>query len=183
MKSTSAGLLVDDKNQDDDTVAGQATPFAEHRVDDFAGAGAIDQDPARGNRLASPRARGIETETVAIFQHEHRCAATGDSLRDARVTHQIPVLTVYRHEVARSDQGEHQFQLFDAPMARHVNRSVTLVNDFGPPTGDVVHQAPYGPLVARYGAGREHDHILRLQLDVTMVVHGDPGERGKRLTL
>ena len=58
---------------------------------------------------------------------------------------ELAILPVYRHEVARSDQREHELQLFLAAVARHVHVLRALVHDVGAAPRDVIHHAADAP--------------------------------------
>ena len=96
---------------------------------------------------------------------------------------QLPVLPMYRHEVARPDEGKHQFQLLVAAVAGDVDVSRAVGHDLGAAPGDVVHHPADGLLVAGNDPGREHDHVVLVELHVPVVVDGDAGQRGQRLAL
>ena len=51
---------------------------------------------------------------------------------------------MYRHEVPRPDQGQHQLQLFLAAVAGHVDVFDAFVDDVGAAAGDVVHHPADG---------------------------------------
>ena len=93
------------------------------------------------------------------------------------------VLSVYRHEVPWPDQGKHQLELFAARVTRDVDKRVALVDDFGAPTGRIVHQGPDRPLVPGNDPRRKHHNIPRLEANMTMLVSGDTGKCRTRLTL
>ncbi len=96
---------------------------------------------------------------------------------------ELPVLPVYRHEVARPDQRQHELQLFLAAVPGHVDVLDPLVDDLGAAPGDVVHHPADGLLVARDLPRREHHDVVGLELDVAVVVDGDPRQRRLRLAL
>ena len=74
----------------------------------------------------------------------------------AGMPRELAVLPVYRHEEAWPDQGQHEFQLFLAAVSGYVDVLETLVDDLGPPAGDVVHHPADGFFVAGDFPGREH---------------------------
>ena len=58
-----------------------------------------------------------------------------------------------------------------------------FVDHVGPPPGDVVHHPADCLFVARNLPRREHHHVVVLNLDVPVIVDGDPRQRGLRLSL
>ena len=54
---------------------------------------------------------------------------------------ELPILSMYRHEVLRPDQRKHELQLFLAPMARYMYVLVAFGNHFGIAPRNVVHHA------------------------------------------
>ena len=96
---------------------------------------------------------------------------------------ELAVLPVYRHEEARSDQGQHQFQLFLAAVPGNMDVLDAFVDHLGAAAGHVVHHPADRLLVAGNLPGREHHDVVTLELDVTVVVDGDAGKCRLRLAL
>ena len=96
---------------------------------------------------------------------------------------QVPVLSVYRHEMARSDKREHQLELLGTAVPGHVHRLALFVNHLGAAVRDVIHHPADRPPVTRNRARGEHDHVIRLEHDVAVIIDRDPRECGERLAL
>ena len=157
-------------------------PIPENLVAYLAAAGPVDEDPARRDLARQPATLAIEADDVAVLRQQD-FRAPRHPAGDAGVPGKLAVLTVYRHEVARPDQGKHQFQLFLAAMSGNMDVFEAFVDQFGASFGDMVHHPADGLLVARNFTRREHDDVLRLQPDVAVVVDGNPGERRLGLPL
>ena len=156
-----AGLRADRDDRHDQPVAGQVAAVPQHFVADLAAPRAVDEDPARRHLARQPPALVVEPDHVAVFgEQDLRCrrATPGSAIRG--VPGELAVLAVYRHEVARPDQGKHQFQLFLAPMPGNVDVLEAFVDELGAAPGDVVHHPANRLLVARNLTRREHDHVL-----------------------
>ena len=100
-----------------------------------------------------------------------------------RVLDQVPVFAVDRDEEARPHQVEHQLQLLLAGVTGDVHLGDLLVNDLRTAPVEVVDQIGDGLLVAGNETGRENHRVAPFQLDLLVVVHGDPRERRHRLPL
>ncbi len=170
-----ARLTADGHDGDHQPVACQVPPIPENFVSDFTTSRPVDENPAGRDLAGQPPAILVEPDEVTVFGQK--------DLRVSRHTGSHPgmpgklaVLPVYRHEEARPDQGKHQFQLFLAAMPGHVDVFDPLVNDLGPPPGDVVHHPANRLLVAWNFTRGEDDDVFALQSDVPVVVDRDPGE-------
>ena len=124
----------------------------------------------------------VEPHHVAVLGQQH-FRPPRDLRRDPGVPGQLAVLPMYRHEVLRPDQGQDEFELFLAAVARHMDVLHAGGDDLGPPPGDVVHHPADRLLVAGDLPGREHDDVVRVQLDVPVVVDRDARQRRLRLPL
>ena len=65
---------------------------------------------------------------------------------------QLAVLPMYRHEEARLDKGNEEFELLLAAVAGHVHMLRALGDDVGASPGNMVHHSGNGLFIARNDA-------------------------------
>ena len=75
-------------------------------VADLAAACSVDENASRRDLARQPPSDLIEPDDVAVLG-EDDLRAPGHAAGNPRVPGKLAVLPVYRHEVARSDQGDH----------------------------------------------------------------------------
>ena len=91
-----ASLPVDGHDQHHEPVP-EVPSVTEHLVGDLARPRAIDEDAAGRNAIGHARPRAIEPEDIAVFCHELSCRDRPG--QPCGVPSELPVLTMYRHEV------------------------------------------------------------------------------------
>ena len=76
----------------------------EDLVGDFPGPGAVDEHPPCRHPIDLPPPLAVESQDVPVLGHHHR-RFWADGRSHAGMPGKLAILTVYRHEVARPDQG------------------------------------------------------------------------------
>ena len=98
----------------------------------------------------------VHEQQVAVFGEEHfgpRIAPREHARGDPGVLGEMPVFPMDRHEIARSDEREHELQLFLAAVPGDVHVLDAFVHDFGAAPREVIHDASDRFLVSRNGPG------------------------------
>jgi hypothetical protein len=142
------------------------TPIA-----DFAAARAVDEDPACRHLARQPAPLIVEPDDVAVLRQQD-LGAPGDPAGNPGMPGKLAVLTVYRHEVARSDQGEHEFQLFFAAVPGNMDVFETLHRWLGSPLRNMVHHSAVAFSLPEFRAPRGDRPRFR---HVPVVIDGNPG--------
>ena len=97
--------------------------------------------------------------------------------------HQVSVLTVNGHEVARPYESEHHLQLFLARVAVHVHLFDSAVINPGAVHEQPVYSLGDQGLVARNGRGGYYHGVTGYDFHVAVLAVGYPDERRGRLAL
>src|SRR5262249_3523853 len=126
--------------------------IAKHLVPNLAAARSINQNPAGRHLIGNPRSLIVEPDHVAVFG-EQDLRRPRHARCDPRVAGELPVLSVYRHEMTRPDERKHELELSLAAMTGDVYVLVSLRNDPGVATSDMVHDPADRFLVAGDFAG------------------------------
>ena len=103
VSSSAPGLLADRDDRHDQPVAREVPPVAQDLVADLAAAGPVDQDPAGRHLSGDPPPLVVEPQQVAVFGQQD-AGGPGHPGGDPGVPRELPVLSMYRHEVLRPDQ-------------------------------------------------------------------------------
>src|SRR5262245_49970779 len=137
-------LLVDRDDWNDQAVFSEMSAIAENFVADLAGARAVDQHASHRRFAGNARAFVIELNDIAILREKNsgpRFAPCKYAAGHAGVPGELTVLAMYRHEVAGSDERQHQLELFLATVSRHMDVLDTFVYHVRAAPGDVVQDA------------------------------------------
>ena len=180
---TSPGLGVDGQDHDDHALFGEDPPIAQHAVADVAD-DPVDVHVAGGHRVPfAVGALGRERDDVAVFTDDDAILRDADLARELRVVHEMPVLTVHRHEPLRLEQVEQELQLFLRRMTRDVHRRRAIVHDLGARSVERIDHARDVRLVARNRVGADHHDVVGRDLHVLVLVRGHERQRAHRLAL
>src|SRR6185369_9727684 len=96
-----AGLLMDRHDGEHHAVFRQMTPIPDDDVTDVAHAFAVDKNFADLNGRNFSCAMGGQFQHVAVFENKTILFRDTDVLCKPSVAHQMAILTVDRHEIAR----------------------------------------------------------------------------------
>ena len=83
--------------------------------------------------------------------------------------HQHAVLTMHRHKEFRPGEGQHQFVVFLAAMAGHVDALALAIDHLGSQHHQPVNRVDHRDGVARDWAGRKDDRIAAFYLNLGMI--------------
>ena len=92
-------------------------------------------------------------------------------------------LTVNGHEVARSQQRMHQFQIFLAGVTGGVHIEMFVGDDVRTEPEQIIRHTHDRPFVADDRRGTEDDGVASFDFDRRVLVDRDPRERGKLFAL
>ena len=156
---------------------------ADHDVADVADSFAVDENSADLDRFGFLRAVGGQFQDIAVFENKAVFFRNADVLGQAAMAHEMAILAVDRHEIARSGQLQHGLELFLARVTGNVDLGNFFVVDFGAAPVQVIDQIGDRFLVAGNELGRKNHGIAGLDLDGLVVVQGDAVQHRKRLAL
>ena len=124
-------------------------------------------------------------DVAVLGEHDlgPRIASLEDPRRDAAVLRQLAIFAVHRDEEPRLDQRQHQLQFLFAAVARDVDVLDAFVDHVGAAAGEVVDDPADRLLVAGNRSRRQHDGVVRPDLDVAVIVDRDARQRRHRLAL
>src|SRR4029079_17937181 len=106
----------------------QVTAVAEDLIANLTAARSIDQDPPGRHLVGNPPSVVIEANHIAVFRQQD-LRRSRNSGRHPGVPGELPVLSMYRHEMARSDERKHELELLLATMAGDMDVLVSFGND------------------------------------------------------
>src|SRR5688572_3350006 len=186
LANQSPAMTADPDDRNHQPVAGKVAPVAKHFVADFAEARHIDQDPSGRRLVPDSRSMAIELDDVAVLGKQNLQIAVAprhDALCHPRVLCQLPVLAVDRDEVLGADERDDELQFLRRAVSRHVHVLHVGGDHVGAAAGDVAHRARDGLLVPGNRPRRQHDDVVRPELDEAMIVDGDARKRRLRFAL
>jgi hypothetical protein len=179
----SAGLLVDGNHRDHDPPGGEMLAVPEHDVTHVSQTASVDEDPSRLLPPVDPPAMIIEGDDVAVLGEENPLAGNSEVAGDPRVIDQLPPLSVDGNEIARTDQIQHQLELFHASMPGNVDRRDGSVVDLRSPAVKVIDDPGHRSFVSGNDPGGENHGVARVEARVLVVVHRDLRHGRKGLAL
>ncbi len=131
----------------------------------------------------------VDDGRPARRQHDEIAVGRRNDLFDAEFTGEFGVLgemerlAVRRDGDLRADPAVELRNLGSPGVSRDVDELRPVGDDLDPLQHQPVHDAGHLALVAGNGAGREDDTVAGGELDLGMIVAGEPGERGAHLAL
>src|ERR1044071_4461299 len=157
--------------------------IANHHVADIADALAVDENFAHLDRLGLVRAVRGQLQNVAVLEQKAIGRRHAHVLSQPSVSHQVAILAVDRHEVARPGELEHRLQLFLARMAGNVNLRDLLVVHLRATPVKMIDQIGNRLLVAGNELRRKDYGVAGRYFDSLVIIQSDPVQHGQRLAL
>src|SRR5450755_1443276 len=166
-------LFIDGQHRHQNAILGQHLAIAQHNLTHITNTQAIYKDIAAAEMVDDLDLILSELDDIAILRDHNILIRNTQRVAKLCVQHQLTIFTMNRHEELRSNQAQHQLQLFLSAMTGDVHIRDALIEHLRALAEEAIDRAMHHLLVARYRRCREDHRVARLDTDLAMVLVRD----------
>ena len=175
---------VDGDRNDDDAVLGQVVAVTQHHVAHIAHAVAVHHNCPGGHGIFHRHTVRGDADVLTVFGDiDILLGDIAQMLRRFGMALELLELAVYRQEILRVRQGQHQLLFLLAGVTGNVGGVHIFVDDLGAKAQQPVDDLGDGLFVAGDGTCRNDDKVIGTDLDLTVACLRHTGQRRQRLAL